>query len=146
MTDISVFTQQFVAEDLSWDLTPDHDMSYKKGDTLDVSLFDSATQYPNGFIPSGTTLGRKTVGGALGPYLDSASDGRQACVGLLAASIQVVRTNGSLKGKVGCAVLKAFAVVASAKLPLTSGGAPLGGFLDAAAQADLPLILFDATA
>lgn len=146
MTDISVFTQQFLAEDLSWDVTPDHDMTYKSGDTIDVSLFTQAQHFPNGFIPSGTVLGRKTSGALLGPYLDAASDGRQTAVGILAASIQVVRTNGSLKAKVGVAVARAFLVVATAKLPFTSGNAAAGGYLDANGKADLPLIFFDTAA
>lgn len=146
MTDISVSSYNVLTEDLSWDYTPDHDMTYKKGDTLDVSLFDPATHYPNGFIKSGCVLGRKTAGGALGPYLDTAADGRQTAVGHLAASIQVIRPTGTVRGKIGCAVIRAFAVIASAKLPYTSGATPLGGFLDAAAQADLPFIHYDATA
>lgn len=147
MTDISVASMSFLTEDLSWDITPDHDCTYKKGDTLDVSLFTQAQHFPNGFIPSGIVLGRKTTGGLLGPYLDAASDGTQTAVGLLAASIQVVRAlDGSLKGKVGCAVVRAFAVVATAKLPFTSGTAALGGYLDADAKTDLPLIFWDTTA
>lgn len=147
MTDISLSTLSFAAEDLSWDLSPDHDATYKKGDTLDVSLFTQAQHFAKGFIPSGTVLGRKTSGGFLGPYLDAASDGTQTAVGLLAASIQVVRTrDGSLKGKVGCAVVKAFAVVATSKLPFVVGTAAAGGYLDANAKTDLPLIFWDTTA
>lgn len=147
MTDISVFTTSFAAEDLSWDLSPDHDATYKKGDTLDVSLFTQAQHFAKGFIPSGCALGRKTSGGLLGPYLDAASDGTQTCVGLLAASIQVVRSrDGSLKTKVGCAVVKAFAVVATSRLPFNSTNQALGGYLDANAKADLPLIFWDTTA
>lgn len=146
MTDISVFTQTLQAEDLSWDLTPDHDACYAPGDTIDVSLFTQAQHFPNGYIPSGTVLGRKTTGALLGPYLDAAADGRQTAVGVLKATVQVVQPNGALKTKVGVAVLKAFAVIATSKLPFTSVTAAAGGYIDANGKADLPLIFFDAAA
>lgn len=145
MTDISVFTQQVQGEDLSWDLTPDEDQAFVPGGTIDVSLFTQAQHFPNGYIPSGTVLGKVTATGLLGPYLDTATDGRQTAVGILRASVQVVRYGtGALKTKVGVAVMKAFGVVDTTKLPFTSTNAANGGFLDANGQADLPRIHFTA--
>lgn len=143
MTDISVFTQQVLAENLSWYLGRPG-QGYVPSDTIDVSLFDQATMFPNGFIPSGVVLGRKTSGGLLGPYLDAASDGRQTAVGILMASVQVVQPNGALKTKIGVGRLVAYAPVSVAKLPFVVGNQPLGGYIDANGKADLPLIYFAA--
>jgi hypothetical protein len=145
MTDISVLSQQFQAEDLSWDLT-EPDQGYDKGGTLAIAAFNQAQHFPNGYIPSGTILCKFTSGansGLLGPYLDGASAGQGVAEGILKATITVVQPNGALKTKVGCAYRKAFAAVSQARLPLTSA-ATLGGFIDAAGIADLPLIFFDA--
>lgn len=144
MTDITPFTYQVLAENLSWDLS-NPEVPYVEGGTLDVSLFTAAQHYPNGFIPSGTVLGKVTASGKLGPYLDAASDGRQTAVGILRASVQAVQpVNGAVKGSVGCAVLKAWGVVSVAKLPLTVGTAAAGGYIDTNGQADLPHIHFAA--
>ena len=144
MTDITPFTYQALAENLSWDLS-NPEVPYVDGGTIDVSLFTQAQHFPNGYIPSGTVLGKVTAGGALGPYLDAASDGRQTAVGILRASVQVVQpANGSLKSKVGVAVLKAWGVVSTSKLPFTSSNAAAGGYLDANGQADLTHIHFAA--
>jgi hypothetical protein len=144
MTDITPYVQQVLAENLSWDLS-NPEVPYVEGGTLDISLFTAAQHYPNGFIPSGTVLGKVTTGGLLGPYLDTATDGRQTAVGILRASLQAVQpSTGVVKTKVGCAVLKAWAVVSVAKLPLTVGTAAAGGYIDANGQADLPHIHFAA--
>ena len=67
MTDISVFTQPFQAENLAWDLTPPHGGFDQQG-TLSVAAFTQAEHYPNGYIPSGTALGLITASGLLAPY------------------------------------------------------------------------------
>lgn len=141
MTDIGVYTTAFQAEDLSWDLS-NPGVPYVEGGVIDVSLFTAAQHYPNGYIPSGTVLGKKTTGGKLGPYLDAATDGTQTAVGILRASIHVLKPNGSAKGLVGCAVLKAFGVIDPAKLPFTSSNAAAGGYIDANGKADLTKLHF----
>ena len=144
MTDISVHTAQLLPENLSWDLSPDLDGVYVEGGTLDVAAFTQAQHFPNGFIPSGTVLAVNPAG-HLAPYLNSAADSTNVAVGILRASIQVVRpVDGSLKGLVGAAVMKAWGVVSQAKLPFTSSNAAAGGYLDAAAITDLSHIHFAA--
>ena len=143
MTDISVFTHQYLPEDLTWDLSPDQDAVYVEGGTLDVSKFTQAQHFPNGFIPSGTVLALDPAG-TLAPYLNSAADSTNVAVGILRASVQVVRPTGELKTKIGVAVVKAWAVVSQSHLPFTSSNAANGGYLDAAAQTDLPHIHFAA--
>lgn len=144
MTDITVFTYPVLPENLSWDLS-NPEVPYVEGGTLDITQFNVAQHFANGFIPSGTILGQITASGKLGPFLTGATDGRQTAVGILRASVQVVQpVNGVLKTTIGVAVLKSFGVVSIAKLPLTSAGAPLGGFYIAAVAATLTRIHFAA--
>lgn len=143
MTDFSVYTQQFPTENLSWDLSA-LEVPYVEGGTLDVSKFNQAQHFPNGFIPSGTVLGKVTATGYLAPYLSTAADGSQTAVGILRASTPVVHLNGTLKSLVGVAVLKAWGVVSVSKLPLNSTNAALGGYIDAAGQTALAHIHFAA--
>jgi hypothetical protein len=63
--------------------------------TLDVSTWTTAF-YPQGRLPSGLYLGAITSGGSngkYGKYDDAATDGRQTCVGFLAADVKVGATN-----------------------------------------------------
>lgn len=70
MTDISVLRTAFQVEDRSWLLPQPGAIGHGKteGGTLDVSAFTANVHYPNGYIPSGTVLGRITSSGLLGPY------------------------------------------------------------------------------
>lgn len=143
MTDISVHVTQYLPENLTWDLTPDQAMAYVEGGTLDVAGFNQAQHYPNGFIPSGAVLALNPSGNLV-PYLNSAVDSTNVAVGILRASIQVVRPDGSVKGKVGVAVMKAFGVVSSAALPWNSTNQALGGYIDTTGKSDLAHIHFAA--
>ncbi|WP_300680748.1 head decoration protein [Nocardioides sp.] len=143
MTDIGVYETQFQSENLAWDLSSPG-VPFTDGGTLDVSLFTQAQHFAKGYIPAGTVLGKKTSTGLLGPYLNTASDGRETAVGILRASVHVIQPNGTQKAKVGCALLKAFAVISVSKLPFTSATAAAGGYIDTAGQADLPTIFFAA--
>lgn len=139
MTDIAVYTTSVQAENLSWDLS-NPGVAYVESGTLDLTAFNAGQHYPNGYIPSGTVLGKITASGKLGPYLDTAVDGRTTAVGYLQASVPVTLPNGTVKTVSGCAVLRAFGVVSVAKLPFTSGTAALGGYIDANGQTDLAKI------
>ena len=79
MTDINVITTAYQVERRSWYLgTPDNP-GFIQSVTLDVSAFNAA-HYPNGYIPSGTVLGKITATGLYGPYTTGASDGTQTAV------------------------------------------------------------------
>jgi hypothetical protein len=142
MTDISVHVQQLRPENLSWDLTPDEHQAYVEGGTLDVAAFTQADHYPNGFIPSGIVLALNPAG-HLAPYLNSAVDSTNVAVGILRASIQVIRPDGSTKGLIGAAVMKAFGVVSESKLPIANT-VTTGGYIDATGKTDLAHIHFAA--
>lgn len=138
MTDISVETTAYQTENRSWLIPQPGGIGhgYTPSGTLSVAAFTAGTHYPNGFVPSGTALGRITASGLLGPYDPAATDGRETAVGFLFASLPV-KSGGANKG---CAYVAAFAVVKTSKLPFQSGT----GSLDAAGQADLPTIHFEA--
>ena len=93
MTDIGVFTQSFQSEDRSWLLSEFED-AYAIGGTLDITKFTAGTHYANGYIPSGTILGQVTTGGLWGPYDDTAVDGRNTAIGILASSLRVLNPVG----------------------------------------------------
>ncbi len=99
--------------------------------TLDVSTFTAGTHYPNGFIPSGTILGKITATGLYGPYSNAASDGREVAYGILAAAAQVPSLTDNTKD-VGCAV-QVWGSVIEARLPFSSGA----GAIDSNGKADL---------
>lgn len=95
------------------------------GDLLDTNVAQM-TATPTG--GTGTvTVATTTAGGA-----DGSSDGREVAAGLLFSLVRVVRQNGTTAEKVGGARL-IHGFVDPAKLPFG---------LDAAGQADLPLIHF----
>ncbi len=143
MTDISVHSVSYYPEDLSWNLTNLGD-GYVEGLTLDVTKVD-ASLYPHGFVPSGTLVAVLTTGGLAVPYLYGApaTDGSQIAVGLLVASAEVVRRDGTLATKIGISVLKAFGAVSVSKLPWTSAQTK-GGYFDSHVAAALPHIHFAA--
>lgn len=69
MTYIGVETTSQPVDDRSWDLSPHgSEPGTTPSITLDVSAFTAATHYPDGYIPSGTPLGKITATGLYGPY------------------------------------------------------------------------------
>jgi hypothetical protein len=65
--DLSLRSESFAADDTSW-LRSRHGTQATLSGTLDVSAFTAETHYPDGFIKSGTPLGRITATGKYGPY------------------------------------------------------------------------------
>jgi hypothetical protein len=69
MTDISVSSASYQVDRRSWLLSPHGtDPGATPSITLDVSAFTAGVHYPNGYIPSGTPLGKITASGLYGPY------------------------------------------------------------------------------
>lgn len=91
--------------------------------TLDISKFVAGTHYPNGYIKSGTVLGKVTATGKYGPYDNTASDGREVAAGLLWDSVTPTSTEEA-------APLWFTGFVKESKLPAAHG-------LDSAAKVDL---------
>lgn len=142
MTDITVSTVSYQAEKRSWLIPQPGGIGegFTPGGTLSIAAFTAATHYPNGYIPSGTVLAVITASGLLGPYDDTALDGRQTAVGVLFSGVKVPNLADTSKNP-GCAYVAAFAVVRLSKLPFSVGAAGRG-YMDAAGQADLPRIHF----
>jgi hypothetical protein len=118
--DLTLTTETFNQDDQSW-LGSAHGTSSGRPVTLDASKgFVAGTHYPNGYLPSGTPLGKVTAGGKYGLYDDAASDGRQTLVGHLLSPVKVssgtATPSGSLyeHGRVVAANLP-FAVDAAGK-------------------------------
>jgi hypothetical protein len=135
MTDIAVETFQYTPPDRSWLLTELQGIGQPvttTSGTLDFTKFTAGTHYPAGHLPSGLALGVVTATGRIGPYNNAQTDGTQTCVGFLYNPIQVPTDTAR---KVQAALVDSFAVVQISKLPTGNG-------LDAAGQADLPLIKF----
>ena len=134
MSDISLTSTDYQVEKRSWILSQfGQNPGENPSVVLDQSAFTAGTHFPNGFFPSGTLLGKitalstatKTV---VGPYDNTATDGREVFFGFLHSSVRVP-TNGSDPG--GAAVVAGF--IKLSKLPIT---------LDAAGQADAKLCHF----
>lgn len=123
--DISVQpTEVWTAEDRSW-LGSRDGTEVTQTITLKVSAFTANTHYPNGYIPSGTVLGKITATGLYGPYNNAASDGTEVAAGFLFNSTKV-RTGGANVG----APLHWRGVIRESRLPTNHG-------LDSAAKTDL---------
>lgn len=137
MTDITVDTITYLPADRPWLLFeatgPEQPVPTDSG-LLNFALFTANTHYPDNFLPAGLVLGRVTSGGALGPYDDTATDGRQTAVGFL---YNATRVPATLSRKVAVAFVDCFAVISVSRLPANHG-------LDANARVDLPLCKFRA--
>lgn len=117
-------TETYTAEDRSW-LASRHGTDVTQTITLDTSAFTANTHYPNGYVPSGTVLGRITATGLYGPYNNGASDGTEVAAGFLYSATKM-RSGGPDVG----APLLWHGAIDSSHLPANSG-------LDSAARTDL---------
>lgn len=123
---LGIITESFSQDKRDW-LQGDHGTDIAVGVTLDVSTFTAGTHYPDGYIKSGIPIGKITTGGKYGPYNDSATDGRQTCVGFLFTGVEVVTRRGAtLSSAVGSMLVHC--AVKEAKLPVA---------VDAAGKVDL---------
>lgn len=142
MTFIGVNTTAYQVEKRSWYLGSADIPGFTQSITLDVSAFNLAQHYANGYIPSGTILGVLSAGGKAVPYLNTGAGGAEVAAGILFSSVKIPDL-ADLTKDVGAAMLVAFAPVSVAKLPFTSS-TTLGGFIDATGRTDLPNIYWAA--
>lgn len=80
--DLSVRTETFGQDDQTW-IGAAHGIDLARSITLDTSAFVAGTHYPDGYIKSGTPLGKITATGLYGPYDNAAVDGREVLAGFL---------------------------------------------------------------
>lgn len=71
--DLSLRSESFAADDTSW-LRSRHGTEACVSGTLDVSTFTPSLHYPDGFIRSGTPLGKITATGKYGPYASNTNE------------------------------------------------------------------------
>lgn len=83
---LSVTTETFGQDNQSW-LGASHGTDLGRSITLDSSAFTAGTHYPNGYLRSGTPLGKITATGLYGPYNNAASDGTEVLAGFLLTPI-----------------------------------------------------------
>lgn len=95
---------------------------------------------PNGYIPSGTAIGKVTATGMFGPYNPSASDGTQNIYGFVFDDLQAVRFDGSTATQIPTGAVVNDAVVSLSHLPVQAGP----GSIDSGGQAALTAIRFEA--
>jgi hypothetical protein len=129
------FSESWGVDDQSW-LATKLGMDFCRPITLDISLFN-ALHYPNGFIPSGTALGKLTASGLYGPYSPALSNGLDVAAGLLFTAVQVKRSGQDFTVTKVSAPLYWMGVVRTTKLPTFTGAAATLGVLDANGLADL---------
>ena len=141
MTAFGLFSQPFTTTNRLW-LLDDHGTEIMPGVPLDLTLFNQAQHYPNGYLADGIVLGKVTSGGKYGPYLSSASDGRQTAVGISFNPSDVYQPGTTtLLSNVAMPILL-HGFVNAANLPYNSTNQALGGYLDAGAQTSLKNIVF----
>ncbi|EHM24209.1 phage-like protein [Streptomyces sp. W007] len=124
---LGLVTESFSQDRRDW-LQGAHGTDIVPPATLDVSKFTAGTHYPDGYIKSGIPLGKITTGGKYGPYDDTATDGRQTCVGFLYTGVEVVTKRGQvLTSAVGSMLVHC--AIKESKLPVSidaNGKADLG--------------------
>lgn len=113
--DLSLKTESFTQDRRDW-LGSAHGTDAPVSVSLDVSKFTKATHYPDGYIRSGTPLGKVTTGGKYGPYDDAASDGRQTLAGFLFTAQDVDARQVASTTVVGSMLIHCF--IREAKLPI----------------------------
>lgn len=111
--DLSVKTETFGDDDQRW-LAASHGVDLARSITLDTSAFTANTHYPNGYIRSGTPLGKITATDLYGPYTPAASDGTDVLAGFL---LSPVKPGASASVDVGGALFEHGRVV-EANLPI----------------------------
>lgn len=132
--DISVTSTSYQVENREW-LASDFGTDEPRNITLDSSTLTSGTHYPNGYLPSGTVLGKITANGLYTVYDNAAADGTQTAVGVLFSAVKIP-TNGTTD--VAGAMLE-MALIVEAKMPFGGGAGQTDatGKIDSAGKVDL---------
>ncbi|AXH70404.1 head decoration [Gordonia phage Daredevil] len=91
MTDIAVrTTYEGFSDNHAWVYADIGKQVSRRTITLDTTKFDKATDYPKGFVPSGTPLGKVTATGKYAPFDSTETDGTQVFEGFLWTYTDVV--------------------------------------------------------
>ncbi len=85
--DLTTRKESFTTDKQSW-LGSEHGTSSCRTITLDTSAFTAGTHYPDGYLRSGTPLGRITATGIYGPYDNAATNGAETLAGFLFVDVK----------------------------------------------------------
>ena len=116
MSDITVHSSSYQVDNREWPIGT-HGFDITPGVTLDISKFTKNTHYPDGYVKSGTPLGKITATGLYGPYNDALADGTEVCAGLLFSFVRAIDGTGTVLAKASGAIFVHGAVKES-KLPI----------------------------
>lgn len=133
---IETKTDAWGIDDKSWLASP-MGMNTCRSITLDVALFN-ALHYPEGYIPSGTVLGKVTATGFYGPYSPALANGLDVSAGHLFEAAQVTDGAGGTYTKIAAALYWQ-GIVRTSKLPNFTGAANTLGELDTNGRADVAM-------
>lgn len=107
MTSIGLETiGSFQAENRSW-MIGTHGAEETPSITLDVSAFTANTHYPNGFIPSGTPLGKITASGLYAPYAGTTDEVQTVTEGGSGLTSFTLTYSGQTTGSIAAAATAA---------------------------------------
>lgn len=85
--DLTTRTTSYGTDRQDW-LGSEHGTSMCRPVTLDTSAFTAGTHYPDGFIRSGTPLGKITATGLYAPYNNALSNGQEVLAGFLFTDVK----------------------------------------------------------
>lgn len=120
--DLSVKSEAWGGDDQSW-LGAAHGQDMGRSVTLDTSAFTAGTHYPDGYVRSGTPLGRITASGLYAPYNAAGVDGTETLAGFLLTPVKMTAGGADVGGS-----LFEHGRVVESNLPIT---------IDAAGKADV---------
>lgn len=133
MTDISVRSESWQTDDMSW-LGTSHGTTSTETITLDVSAFTAGTHYPNGFLLAGLPLGKITATGLYGPYAASPSEVQTVTVDATAGNFTITfdgATTGNIAFNASAATvqtaLEALSTINPGDVTVTGGPGAAGG-------------------
>lgn len=87
-----------ITDDPSW-IGGGHSADTNQTVTLDISEFDEATHFPNGFLPSGTPIAKVTATGLYGPYTPAdTTPGTGVLAGFLYSPLTVEYADQTIAG------------------------------------------------
>lgn len=95
--DLSVKSEAFGGDDQSW-LGASHGQDLGRSVTLKTSAFTAGTHYPNGYVRSGTPLGKITATGLYAPYNNGATDGTDVLAGFLLTPVKMTSGGADVGG------------------------------------------------
>lgn len=95
--DLSVKSETWGGDDQSW-LGASHGQDMGRSVTLDTSAFTAGTHYPDGYVKSGTALGKITASGLYAPYNNGAADGSETLAGFLLTPVKMTSGGADVGG------------------------------------------------